>query len=229
MELINKVSEKLAASSSRETRASEGCPTRKRRRNCLEKSFRRIRPISRLDESTYKWTKRLQNIRIESCWLVNAANDGPQKRISSLPLFQSSLNHRPFLRPASCFVPETRSLEKLSKQSFPTRFPIDRQRWRRDWKTVKKFRDEYSEPIPILFLANGKRRVFSGNLKRRAVIGQRSRTRENFIPLELAKWRKGNIFLNPIEDRELCSNVWRVNPYRVLLSPWKTGKYRGLS
>lgn len=98
MELINKVSEKLAASSSRETRASEGCPTRKRRRNCLEKSFRRIRPISRLDESTYKWTKRLQNIRIESCWLVNAANDGPQKRISSLPLFQSSLNHRPFLQ-----------------------------------------------------------------------------------------------------------------------------------
>lgn len=121
MELINKVSEKLAASSSRETRASEGCPTRKRRRNCLEKSFRRIRPISRLDESTYKWTKRLQNIRIESCWLVNAANDGPQ--ISSLPLFQSSLNHRPFLRPASCFVPVLSKFGKIVEAKFPDPIP----------------------------------------------------------------------------------------------------------
>lgn len=121
MELINKVSEKLAASSSRETRASEACPTRKRRRNCLEKSFRRIRPISRLDESTYKWTKRLQNIRIESCWLVNATNDGPQKRISSLPLFQSSLNHRPFLRPASCTRDE--KFGKIVEAKFPDPIP----------------------------------------------------------------------------------------------------------
>lgn len=175
----------------------------------MEKSFRRIRPISRLDESTYKWTKRLQNIRIESCWLVNAANDGPQKRISSLPLFQSSLNHRPFLRPALFRTRDVLSkFGKIVEAKFPDPIPDRSAKMTKRLKNCelrKNFETNIASQFQFYF--SRMECVFSGNLKRRAVIGQRSRTRENFIPLELAKWRKGNIFLNPIEDRELCSNV----------------------
>lgn len=68
--------------------------------------------------------RRLQNIRIESCWLVNATNDGPQKRISSLPLFQSSLNHRPFLRPALFRTRDVLSkFGKIVEAKFPDPIP----------------------------------------------------------------------------------------------------------
>lgn len=178
-----------------------------------------------------------KDCRISESSRVGLLTNGGQWWSAEADLFPSAFSivvKSPTVSSTSLVSYQRRSLEVWkncrSKVSRPDSRSIgeDDEEIEKLW-TAKKFRDEYSEPIPILFLANGKRRVFSGNLKRRAVIGQRSRTRENFIPLELAKWRKGNIFLNPIEDRELCSNVWRVNPYRVLLSPWKTGKYRGLS
>lgn len=89
---------------------------------------------------------------------------------------------------------------------------------------MKKFRDElHSEPIPILFLDewNGRMNI-RGNSKRRwMVIGQRNRAGENFILVARVAGEGENIFLN----REFCSNVWRVNPYTVLLE--KQGKITG--
>lgn len=232
MELINKVSEKLAASSSRETRNRKLAPLENGGETVWKRVFiesvqlaasinRRInRRNWRISESNRVCLlTRPTTVRRSGCLFPSS--------FLFFPFSIVSLNHRPrFLQP--CFLPEKdEKFGKIVEAKFPTDCHRST-RMTRDWKTVvncEKISRRIQRANSNSISREWKAVCISGKEleKKDAMIGQRNRTRENFIPLE------GKHFLNPIEDRELCSNAWRVNPYTVLLSPWKTGKYRGLS
>lgn len=94
----------------------------------MEKSFHRIRPISRLDKSTYKSTK-LENFRIESCLLVNAANDSPQKRmplpflLPFLPFFNRFVESPTEISSALFLTREGREVWKNCRSKVSHRLP----------------------------------------------------------------------------------------------------------